>query len=150
MFDRAKVIINCAMFLRRRIFFAKIKKLVQAFVKLKKKCIFAPDMRYFTFIFSLYLLVLTGVPCADMPIHEGENTDFQLVATHDDTPSHLHLDVCSPFCVCTCCQVLVDSFSFNTFTIEAPIETIHPHSLPLYTEVWVSAYYGNIWTPPKV
>jgi len=109
------------MFLRRRIFFAKIKKLVQAFVKLKKKCIFAPNMRFFTFILSLYLLALTGLPCTDMLEGEESSASYEFVTAPTGEHSHFHLDSCID---------LIEYLEVLDFSFFLAKSTNHTH--PLY------------------
>ena len=111
--------------------------------------IFAPNMRFFTFILSLYLLALTGLPCTDMLEGEESSASYEFVTTPTGEHSHFHLDICSPFCICTCCQMVICTpTTYEALTIAQATATIPSYSYPL--TVWSSNYYGNIWTPPKI
>ena len=120
-------------------------------------------MRFFTFILSLYLLALTGLPCTDMLEGEESSASYEFVTAplflliitnktsyvHNLTKSHFHLDSCSPFCICTCCQMVISTpTTYEALTIAQATATIPSYSYPL--TVWSSNYYGNIWTPPKI
>jgi hypothetical protein len=60
------------------------------------------EMKLFAFIMSLIVLVLTVIPCPDVPTDHS----VQKVELSATTSSHHHSDAdhCSPFCTCQCCQ----------------------------------------------
>ena len=104
-------------------------------------------MRFFTFILSLYLLALTGLPCTDMLEGEESSASYEFVTAPTGEHSHFHLDSCSPFCIC--CQMVISTpTTYEALTIAQATATIPSYSYPL--TVWSSNYYGNIWTPPKI
>ena len=113
--------------------------------------IFAP-MKYLSLLLSIYLWALTAVPCSDMPNIEQDNVRYSTISQADTSSEHehSHSDICSPFCVCACCQVLI-VFPFSpTFTLQVPITNVDMDYNTHYTYKKVMAYYGAIWTPPKV
>ena len=122
------------------------------FSLLKKSCIFAPDMKYISLLLSIYLWVLTAVPCSDMPTTQGDNISYSAISQVDTSSDHehTHSDICSPFCVCTCCQVLIVFPSLSTFIPQVSITNMDRNCNTYYTYKKVIAYYGAIWTPPKV
>lgn len=77
-------------------------------------------MKLFAFILSIVVLVLSVIPCADVP----EDHSVQKVELSSTTSSHHHSDDdhCSPFCTCHCCQssffVTHMAVTFSTEIIE--------------------------------
>lgn len=77
-------------------------------------------MKFFCYIFSLYFLVLSCLPCNDneyelLPMaYQTEN-----VATDDHQhENHSHCnDFCSPFCACACCGMTISFQAAFNYTI---------------------------------
>ncbi|MEZ5055222.1 MAG: DUF6660 family protein [Chitinophagales bacterium] len=103
-------------------------------------------MKYLVFIFSIYVLALSVVPCSDI-----KNECFNQKATEKQ---HHHNqdadDNCTPFCTCTCCingvtianpQHLVTDNFYTSTTIE---------KIPTFNTQFISSFEGNIWQPPKI
>jgi hypothetical protein len=58
-------------------------------------------MKFFATILSLYILLLTAIPCVD---HPEDHTLQKIEITQSATDNHQHEgDQCSPFCTCDCC-----------------------------------------------
>lgn len=55
-------------------------------------------MRWFSVILALYVFALSVQPCTDAQVANHETCAVQ---TEGD--QHEHMDLCSPFCTCTCC-----------------------------------------------
>ena len=82
-------------------------------------------MKYLTFILSIYILALSFVMCTDTVCDDLKSGDLVEEANHIDDENHSHsndVDLCSPFCSCQCCQVIVDVFHFPSFDLS--LETI--------------------------
>ena len=102
-------------------------------------------MKVFTFIFSLYILVLVAIPCIDKPA----NTTLQKL----EAPQSSHnsqdqeSDHCSPFCTCSCCatfSIQEDNYVlFNSFSYLLAQFSEHPTSS-------ASFHFSSIWQPPKI
>src|SRR5665648_798067 len=61
-------------------------------------------MKLLAYILSIYFLVLTAIPCVDVP----EDHDICKVEQAQDATDHQHeTDDCSPFCTCQCCTTPV-------------------------------------------
>lgn len=63
-------------------------------------------MRLIACILAVLVLFLSGLPCADTDT--GQERQLMPFATQDTPPAPAHdhthdLDLCSPFCVCSCC-----------------------------------------------
>ncbi|MGE5429181.1 MAG: DUF6660 family protein [Methylococcaceae bacterium] len=79
-------------------------------------------MKLFAYIMSFIVLVLTAIPCPDVP----EDHSVQKIELSNTTSDHHHSDAdhCSPFCTCQCCQgsfyVSHSAVTFSTDIVEIP------------------------------
>lgn len=102
-------------------------------------------MKFFAYILSVYIVVLTIMPCVD--IHQDTiSQNIELLTTSSNT-HQTNSDHCSPFCTCTCCATSVvlqnTVIQFKCFPID--IEQLFEYDLSYST----SEYY-SIWQPPKI
>ena len=101
-------------------------------------------MKYFAFILSVYVLVLTAIPCVDVPKDDNLHK-IELSNTTSDHHEH-DTDLCSPFCTCDCC----DSPIINNSTIHFTCTPIAQKILTEYNNSFVSSLFATIWQPPKL
>ncbi len=102
-------------------------------------------MKFFALILSIYVLVLTAIPCVDKP----EDTTIQKTVICAKTAGSQHQDIdhCSPFCTCNCCsspkiqQDLVIAFNSFQILIES-YSDFSPH--------FTSCHFAAIWQPPQL
>jgi hypothetical protein len=89
------------------------------------------------------------MPCADTAEKCLKSNEATTSQTGNHKESQEHNETCSPFCICACCG---HQAAFNIFP--ASIKYIKPFKAekqtPVYNQNIVSAYYGNIWQPPKL
>lgn len=100
-------------------------------------------MKPFSVIFSIYLLGLIFIPCAD--VHAENN--HQTTSIYSSVDSHgQHADRCSPFCLCNCCQTVTQPAIYTYFSHFA---TLTGTSVPfiISREFSISII---LWRPPKV
>jgi hypothetical protein len=111
-------------------------------------------MKYFSYLFCLYFLALSSMPCLD--IHEAHLADKLQVtqisdAGHDKCDHQKHADLCSPFCVCSCCgisQLVAGPMRLvMTFAI---IETVTNRNSFLHVEIWQGDCFSSVFRPPQV
>jgi hypothetical protein len=104
-------------------------------------------MKFFLFLFSIYLLALGCLPCADDKcLKDGTVIESKALHTSDCHGE----EVCSPFCICNCCSIHITAAN-NIIHSAAPLQreiaeqqTIAVHQ-PLITRA------GNsIWQPPRL
>ena len=107
-------------------------------------------MKIFSYILSIYLVVLSCLPCADV---EASNFTHNLSTIETNSDNHSHdqeNDACSPFCICNCCGQSVLSYLptvvFNFQTSIEEIETLNS----FYKSISYSNFYGSIWQPPQI
>ncbi|RQO30144.1 hypothetical protein DBR32_11195 [Taibaiella sp. KBW10] len=110
-------------------------------------------MKYSTFFFALYLLVLSLVPCSDMYNECNRKVETKAAISIAETHDHNNdqEDICSPFCVCSCCSIGIVSHHFTP----PVIRITHPFFAPapkisVRNSFFISNFYGNIWQPPKL
>jgi hypothetical protein len=103
-------------------------------------------MKFFAVILSLYVLVLTAMPCIDIP-NERNLQKTELSKDLQDNHQHNDADGCSPFCTCNCCAT---SFIFEGYQPQyncfASPEKQYSYSP---CEEFTSPL-ANIWQPPKI
>lgn len=105
-------------------------------------------MRFFVFIFSIYILALSLVPCND--VYNGHNREKTVAAYSQSHGKADKNDTCTPFCTCSCCNI---SASPETDPIKICFEKTLSLSIvkfPLGNITIFSNYNGSIWQPPKM
>ena len=103
-------------------------------------------MRFTAFVFSIYIFALALMPCSDNAdhSHNGDN-QIAITQTHSDTAEH-HADMCSPFCLCQCCQTSVVELSLP-FIPTAP--AMFESAQSSYNRNFQSGF-SNIFLPPPM
>ena len=66
-------------------------------------------MKFLAFILSIYLLALNLAPCEDNIVLDGE-VKTEISQAVGDEHQHQESDLCSPFCICQCCQISITHF----------------------------------------
>ncbi len=103
-------------------------------------------MKIFALFLSTYILFLITLPCKD-----GDNCANDLhtgpISQNHNSDIPDHADGCSPFCVCSCCNVtvVVNSFHFDSTPFEIPYQA----NIPLKQD-FISNYIPHFWQPPKI
>ncbi|WP_370877215.1 DUF6660 family protein [Labilibaculum euxinus] len=59
-------------------------------------------MKFIAAILSIYVMVLTTVACADA----ADKVSVDLVLLEQSHSQPIDVDLCSPFCICVCCQTV--------------------------------------------
>jgi hypothetical protein len=101
------------------------------------------------FIFTLYITFVTVYPCSDgNTCLDEQKAGITVVneSTHEHGSSER--DLCTPFCICSCCaaQVQISSLAYQEFlTFEH-----NTKQLALYFERPISNTSHSIWQPPKI
>ena len=110
------------------------------------------NMRWICSVLSIWVLLMSYVPCADEAVRntQNENPSLFLSANYSHS-THEHnnnCDLCSPFCICACCG----GFSIYKTT---KLNFIKPSTqinsfVSLYKQPVVIDVFRQIWHPPKV
>ncbi|RYY71277.1 MAG: hypothetical protein EOO13_03675 [Chitinophagaceae bacterium] len=103
-------------------------------------------MKYFTVLMSLYMLLLSCMPCNDS-IDCNEDTGVSVVSKTADHNDHEDEENCTPFCVCACCAAPVFQAPV-AFTIRKFCPRIQ---LNFYLEeAFYTTSQSRIWQPPRI
>lgn len=106
-------------------------------------------------IFTIYMLALSLVPCGDGGggIVEIANHFFgiehQDISDHDQHSNDCGDDLCTPFCICSCCSSALDTpAKFALLVITSP--TIPRTITSFVPNFFFSNYHYSVWQPPKL
>lgn len=101
-------------------------------------------MKYIAVILSVYVMVLTAMPCSDNHSANSRSVTYELSQQNHSQANDL--DLCSPFCFCHCCQTL----SFPSF-YDGLLSNIELLTLNFpFRESRFSNPFSSIWQPPKI
>lgn len=105
-------------------------------------------MKFPLHVLALYTLLLSCFPCQDNAlVGFGQATVTAFMAGADHSP-HETPDLCSPFCICTCCAGM-DIPVLKTSLPEKPVaEFVGPSASP-YTPATPSGGRNSFWQPPR-
>ncbi|WP_114790605.1 DUF6660 family protein [Niabella yanshanensis] len=108
-------------------------------------------MKLFTLVFSLYLMVVSLLPCSDAR-NECNSSSGQSQVEQASNHNHQndHNDICSPFCACTCCNIIAGFALQPIKAIDLKPGLTGTLQYPVHSTFFISAYFGNIWQPPKI
>jgi len=95
-------------------------------------------------ILSVYIVVLTAMPCND--IHAINSNDITLELSEQNHNQANHVDLCTPFCFCHCCQTL----SFPSFYDVVLTNLMENPSDDILKESAYLSPVATIWQPPKI
>ena len=102
-------------------------------------------MKFVAFILSIYILVLTAMPCADSP-HANDLLKMELSGLKTDN-NHRDSNPCSPFCTCDCCITPVMQQD-NSLHLDCTDYVYRDYSE--YSVSYISSLFASIWQPPKL
>lgn len=107
-------------------------------------------MNIINFILSFYIVIISGLPCADLEIYSASHTATVSVSTVDNHNHDKEKDLCPPFCACNCCGAQVFGYSPQV-VLEFPLNSVvTSHKTIYYTSVFTSNFFGSIWQPPQI
>lgn len=93
---------------------------------------------------SVYMLVLTLLPCGDAFAHEDSFSPQKQI---EQTASE-HTDVCSSLCSCTCCGQL--TYQETTLIYSFTIPIYFKEATQCYKEKITQNFSACVWQPPKI
>lgn len=102
-------------------------------------------MKAIYYILSVYILILSAIPCMDVP----KDPSLQKTEIAQNTANHQHQDFgsCSPFCICNCCTspILTHVYAIRFNYISFVQENLFAYNATLY-----SSHQNAVWQPPKL
>lgn len=110
-------------------------------------------MKYFCYIFSLYFLALSVMPCSDIhDMNSSAGTELASISAdeHSNCP-HEKQDFCSPFCDCACCGMTINfqvAFHFTTKFPSIPLPIVSENFS--YQSPNSLQYLQAVFQPPQI
>jgi hypothetical protein len=103
-------------------------------------------VKVITILLSLYIGFLTCVPCvdADACADEQDASEQLIISSHDHIQPEA--DMCSPFCICNCCNPHVTQPGYFVYDAFNPVFEDNNSILKTHSEKSVS---HAIWQPPR-
>ncbi len=105
-------------------------------------------MKWFNYILSIYLLVISCIPCMDEePVYSFPSLTIASSHFEADTPIHAE-DACSPLCICNCCSGV--TLLPNTSEVLQTISIVFQEQFSIYKQINRLDLSYSIWQPPKL
>ncbi|MFN0277994.1 MAG: DUF6660 family protein [Pyrinomonadaceae bacterium] len=108
-------------------------------------------MKAFSFFFIVYIFFLMARPCQDMLANVDDCQNETTAIAHIDSANETEetADLCSPFCVCSCCSHPVSIARLTLgVTLETTLATV-PKLTDDYKNPSTNTFNNSIWQPPK-
>ena len=102
-------------------------------------------MKLIASILSIYILLITGLKCVDVPANDDLTKIENSTSGSDD--NHHDSDKCYPFCICDCCVTPVIQQNNSPCT---DCQEIIIQEYPVYAVSYISSLIATIWQPPKI
>ena len=99
------------------------------------------------------MLALSLVPCGDgggglVALSNYFSDVEHAVDTDHDHSNDCGDDLCSPFCICSCCSTAIDSPAKLPFRIKVPAPLLNSTPSCFHNEISFS-FNQSIWQPPR-
>jgi hypothetical protein len=101
-------------------------------------------VRIICLFFSLYALTLALTPCAD-GLCGGDDQHISSDAHEDEKQD----DLCSSFCICSCCGYSAADVSFS-YDEQLNSSATTPSLNSLYKTPFITDFSIDFWQPPKL
>ena len=106
-------------------------------------------MKVIRLLFTIYIMSLTIHPCEDRDICNDElqkREQATSISEHQDADKEQ--DVCTPFCICSCCAAHIRLTSIANIDFTGVLHNTK-ETIP-YLEKQVLSDYSHIWQPPRI
>ncbi len=85
-----------------------------------------------------------------MEVNSIAHNKAEFASKHDNHSHNKENDLCSPFCICSCCGSQMASYS-QPLMINFPVVSKDiKKQLPDYKSIFSSNFCGSIWQPPQL
>jgi hypothetical protein len=102
-------------------------------------------MKFLVFIFSIYILLLPAIPCADsVNCEQIENSKTQ----HDQENNHEEKP-CNPFCFCNCCGSIIFSYIDKIHSEDIQTSYFSKEQKAANQYFIANKMLNAIWQPPR-
>ena len=100
-------------------------------------------MKLFAFIMAIFFLGLSLAPCDDS---ENYKEDIVVVSDYQTHQSQdADTDLCSPFCICNCCQTHLVS---DWLKMSESVPTPEPINKTAYITCFSKGFHNPVFHPP--
>lgn len=107
-------------------------------------------IKVFCLIFSVYLIVLSWQPCQEIVNNAQLHIQFSNNQVEDyHAEDNSSEDNCSPFCICSCCQMSVAYHNFLPQITTEISPQIKEQLISFYENPYLSNNLNSVWRPPK-
>jgi hypothetical protein len=106
-------------------------------------------VKLITVLFSIYIIALSCLPCADAGKAVVNDSKTFQSETHSATDEHTD-DACSPFCICNCCHYSDFHKTADAVKKEVILRTFTEMQGTAYTSTLFSTFHNSIWQPPQI
>lgn len=107
-------------------------------------------MNLLRLILAFYFMALSLMPCADLRQQSGSGKT-ELSVNIDESHSKDQGDICSPLCICNCCQMTVTAFKMEPLIkVPAQIQACFSKKILFQKNNFAYQVYDHIWQPPKI
>jgi len=105
-------------------------------------------MKNFSFIFAIYLITISFVPCTDGLVQCASNLSTTEVSDSSVIHSHSNEseDDCMPFCSCSCCGSVITIITSEKEG--SPLATLMISHISPYNFQYSFEYNSGMWHPP--
>ena len=104
-------------------------------------------MKFFSLIFSFFLLYISCLPCGDP--QECNEKALQSIAASASHQDHQHSsEACTPFCSCACCAASVVYQPVANYQHASSLAGLQ--KFPIQKDSFLSQKFSAIWQPPKI
>ncbi len=103
-------------------------------------------MKFVAIIISIFIFYMVSVPCVDEVIHIEKSILAKSTPQGNPCSPSEH-DACTPFCVCSCCGVVV--VIANIYFDSQPIFAFKTVFLS-FNKTFTSNFFQSFWQPPKL
>lgn len=108
-------------------------------------------MNLLRLLLSFYFAVLVIIPCNDVKAQSYSGEFTKTSSYSEDSHSKDNGDMCSPLCICNCCQMTVASFKIEPIlNFPKQVESYHHKKILFQKNDFAYLVYDQIWQPPKI
>lgn len=105
-------------------------------------------VRVIIILYALYIAYLACYPCTDSETCADEiKASIAVVDTGNHEHSDAEQDLCSPFCICSCCRAQIQQPSYLFFDFHAVRITELRYG---FNTPDIKTFPVPIWQPPKI
>ncbi|SKB94518.1 hypothetical protein SAMN05660477_01985 [Soonwooa buanensis] len=120
-------------------------------LKQYNKILYFCKVKFLRLILTIYFIALLLMPCSDVKAQSEVRDNHQISMNADNSHSKEKDDPCSPFCLCSCCQIKISTFNCEKL-LQIPVQSKIYFSKKILFQKNNIAYqvYDHIWQPPKI